>query len=168
MNNQNEDSPKFPPARSEFTVEINALDSLLADLIFRCQGNARELDHLVGILDEHLVTCEEARDKLLGIQENERQKLTMTALPMSQQKMIFGAGLFNAYLLEELGAITKTDPKLIGERISRQVNIAMVDTSPQQVTDTLRNYLIKHEEAVEKYKDAVNEYQRVQTQKDNN
>ncbi|MBD0309329.1 MAG: hypothetical protein ICV80_14825 [Microcoleus sp. T1-bin1] len=73
--------------------------------------------------------------------------------------------------MEELGAITQTDPKLIGEKIALRVNIAMADTSPQQVTDTLRNYLIKHEEATRKYQEAVNEYLnniRSQAPEDNN
>ncbi|MBD0309328.1 MAG: hypothetical protein ICV80_14820 [Microcoleus sp. T1-bin1] len=90
MNDQNEDSPKLPPARPEFTAEIVALNSLLADLFVKCQGNVRELDHLVGILDEHLAICEETRDILMGIQKNERQELTMTDLPMTQQEMILG------------------------------------------------------------------------------
>ncbi|MEG3955265.1 hypothetical protein [Microcoleus sp. herbarium2] len=171
MNNQNEDSPKFPPARPEITAEIVAIDYLLADLIVKCQDHARELDNLAGVLDNHLGSCEISRDFLLGIQENEPQKLTMTDLPMPQQRMIFGAGLSNAYLLEELGAVTKTDPKLIGERISLRINIAMADVSPQQVTDTLKKYLTQHEEAIRKHKEAVNEYlnnSRVQAPEDNN
>jgi hypothetical protein len=171
MNNQNEDSPKFPPARPEITAEIGAIDYLLADLIVKCQDHARELDDIAGVLDNHLGNCEISRDFLLGLQENERQELTMTDLPILQQRMIFAAGLMNAYLMKELAAITKTDPTLIGEKISLRVNTEMADISPQQVTDTLRDYLMKHEEAVRKYKEAVNEYQnniRVQTPEDNN
>ena len=171
MNNQNDDSPKFPPARPEITAEIVAIDYLLADLILKCQDNARELDDLVGVLENHLGSCEMSRDLFLGFQENERQELTMTDLPMPQQRMIFGAGLLNAYLMEELGAVTKTDPKLIGARMSLRVNIEMADTSPQQITDILRKYLTQHEEAIRKHKEAVNEYLnniRVQAPEDNN
>jgi hypothetical protein len=135
----------------------------------KCLGNARELDRLGGVLDDHLATCEQARDILLGLGQ-EQQELTMTDLPMSQQQMIFAAGLTNAYLLEELGVIYKTDPVLIGERISLRVNLQMADIQPEQITETLRTYLIKHEEAVKKHKEAAIEHYNitVPTQKDNN
>src|SRR4028119_1774986 len=83
MNNQNEGSPNFPPAKPEITAEIVAIDCLLADLILKFQGNARETDHLVGVLDNHIAACELQRDNLLGI-ESERP-LTMTDLPMIEQ-----------------------------------------------------------------------------------
>jgi hypothetical protein len=170
MSNQNRDLPNFPPARPELTAEIVALDCLLADLIVKCQGNARELDRLGGVLDDHLATCEQARDTLLGLSIQERQELTMTDLPMSQQRMIFAAGLTNAYLLEELGVIYKTDPLLIGEKISLRVNLQMADIQPEQITETLRKYLIKREDAVKKHKEAAIEHYNitVQTQEDNN
>ena len=115
MNNLNEDSPKFPPARPEITAEIVALDCLLADLILKCQGNARELDNLVGVIDNHLAACEMGRDNLLGI-ESERP-LTMTDLPIVKQKMIFGAGLFSSYLLEAVAIIIQTDLELLGKNL---------------------------------------------------
>jgi len=140
---------EIPPARPEITAEIVALDCLLADLILKCQGNARELDNLVGILDNHLATCEMERDNLLGI-ENERA-LTMTDLPIIEQKMIFGAGLFSAYLLEAVAQTTQTDPKSLGERITEKVNEEMANISPDEITNTLNRYLIKHAEALEEY-----------------
>jgi hypothetical protein len=148
MNNQNEDSPKFPSARPEITAEIVAIDCLLADLILKCQGNARELDNLVGVLDNHLVACEMERDNLLGL-ESERP-LTMTDLPIVEQKMIFGAGLFSAYLLEAVAQITQTDPELLRERISEKVNAELVKIPPDEITNTLNRYLIKHAEALDK------------------
>jgi hypothetical protein len=149
MNNQNEDSPKFPPARPEITAEIVALDGLLADLILKCQGNARELDNLMGVLDNHLADCEMGRDKLLGI-ESERP-LTMTDLPIVEQKMIFGSGLFSAYLLEAVAVITQTEPDLLGEKISEKVNEAMAEIPNDEITNTLNRYLIKHAEALDEY-----------------
>jgi len=149
MNNQNEDLPKFPPARPDITAEIVALDCLLADLILKCQGNARELDNLVGVLDNHLADCEMGRDKLLGI-ESERP-LTMTDLPIVEQKMIFGAGLFSAYLLETVAIMTQTDPELLGEKISEKVNEAMTEIPKDEITNTLNRYLIKHAEALDEY-----------------
>jgi len=149
MNNPNEDSPKVPPARPKITAEIVALDCLLADLILKSQGNARELDDLVGVLDNHLATCEMGRDNLLGL-ENERA-LTMTDLPILEQKMIFGSGLFSAFLLEAVAKLTQTDPELLGERISKKVNEHMAEIPPDEITNTLNRYLIKHAEALDEY-----------------
>jgi len=149
MNNLNEGSPNFPPARPEITAEIVALDCLLADLILKCQGNARELDHLVGVLDNHLADCERGRDNLLGIESD--QPLTMTDLPIAEQKMIFGAGLFSAYLLEAVAVITQTDPELLGEKISEKVNEAMAEIPKHEITKTLDRYLRKHAESLDEY-----------------
>jgi len=149
MNNLNEDLPKFPPVRSEITAEIVALDCLLADLILKCQDNARELDDLVGVLDNHLATCEMGRDNLLGI--GSEKPLTMTDLPMIEQKMIFGSGLFSAYLLEAIAQMTQSDPELLGEKISEKVNEAMAEIPQDEITNTLNRYLIKHSEALEEY-----------------
>ena len=147
MNNQNEDSPKFPPARPEVTAEVVAINCLLADLILKCQGNARELDELAGVLDEHLACCEQARDKLLGIQDPNNRALTMTDLPMVEQKMIFGAGLFSAYLLEAVAVMTQTYPELLGEKLSEKVNAEIAKIPQDEITNTLNTYLIKHAEA---------------------
>jgi hypothetical protein len=171
MNNQNEDSPKFPPARPEITAEVVALDCLLADLIVKCQSHPRELDDLAGILDNHLATCEIARDTLLGFAPDSNQRqLAMTDLPIIQQRMIFGAGLFSAFLLEVVGTLTQIDPTALGEKVSLRVNLQMADTSDQEITDTLKTYLIKHEEAVKKYKQEAKQYQNftILSQNDNN
>jgi len=149
MNNSNENSPKFPSAKPEITAEIVAIDCLLADLILKCQGNARELNDLLGVLDNHLATCEIEQDKLLGI-ESERP-LTMTDLPINEQKMIFGSGLFSAYLLEAVAQMTQSDPELLGEKISEKVNEVMAEIPKDEITNTLNRYLIKHAEALEGY-----------------
>jgi len=149
MNNQNEGSPKFPPARPEITAEIVAIDCLLADLILKCQGNARELDNLVGVLDNHLASCEMERDNLLGI-ESERS-LTMTDLPIVQQKMIFEAGVFSSYLLQAVAIMAQADPELLGENFSEKVNEHLANILPGEITNTLNRYLIKHAEALEEH-----------------
>jgi hypothetical protein len=125
------------------------IDCLLADLILKCQGNARELDELAGVLDEHLASCEMERDNLLGIES--ARALTMTDLPIIEQKMIFGSGLFSAFLLEFVAQLTQADPELLGERISEKVNEHMAEISPDEITNTLNRYLIKHAEALEEY-----------------
>jgi len=72
MNNSNEGSP-IPPARPEIIAEIVALDCLLADLFLKCQENAREVDELVGVLDNHLASCEQVRDTLLNLRVYRRK-----------------------------------------------------------------------------------------------
>jgi hypothetical protein len=103
----------------------------------------------LGVLDNHLAACEMGRDNLLEI-ENERA-LTMTDLPIVEQKMIFGAGLFSAYLLEGVAVMTQTDPELLGEKISEKVNAKMAKIPQYEITNTLNAYLIKHAEALEEY-----------------
>jgi hypothetical protein len=162
MNNPNEDSPKFPPARPEITAEIVALDCLLADLILKCQGNARELDNLVGVLDNHLADCESARDNLLGI-ESERS-LTMTDLPIGEQKMIVGVGLYSSYLLEFVAQMTSIEPGLLGVTISKIVYEAMVNISQDDISNTLEKYREDYAKGLA----AHNQENLILKQKDNN
>jgi hypothetical protein len=138
MNNPNEDSPQFPPASAEITAEIVALDCLLADLILKCQGNARDLDNLVGILDNHLADCERGRDDLLGIESD--RPLTMTDLPISEQKMIVGVGLYSSCLLEFVAQRTSIEPGLLGAKIAKIVNEMMVNIPQDEISNTLENY----------------------------
>jgi hypothetical protein len=65
MNNETNEAAKYPAARPEIMAQIVAIDCQLADLILKTQGNARELDELVGMLDAHLACCEFDRDSLL-------------------------------------------------------------------------------------------------------
>jgi hypothetical protein len=75
----------------------------------------------------------------------------MTDLPLVEQKMIFGAGLFSSHLLEVVAIMTKADPELLGEKISEKVNEQMADIPPDEITNTLNTYLIKHAEALENH-----------------
>jgi hypothetical protein len=71
MNNETNEAAKYPAARPEIMAQIVAIDCQLADLILKSQGNARELDELVGMLDAHLACCEFDRDSLLlGVPDN--------------------------------------------------------------------------------------------------
>jgi len=75
----------------------------------------------------------------------------MTDLPIIEQKMIFGSGLFSAYLLEGVATITQTDPELLGEQIAEKVNAEIAQSSNEDITNTLNRYLIKHAEALDEY-----------------
>jgi hypothetical protein len=66
MNNETNEAAKYPTARPEIIAEIVAIDCQLADLILKCQGNARELDEVTGMLDAHLACSEFDRDSLLS------------------------------------------------------------------------------------------------------
>jgi hypothetical protein len=164
MNNLNQDSQKIPPARPEIIAEIVAVDCLLADLFLKCQENAREVDELAGVLDNHLASCEDVRDTLLDLRvENSNPPgLTMIDLPIFEQRMIASTGLFSKMLLDAIRLLSKSDAALLKEKIIQQVNIEVLHFSDAEITQFLKDYLKKHEEW-------VNEHNRlVSHPKDNN
>jgi len=149
MNNPNQDSLKIPPARPEIIAEIVAVDCLLADLFLKCQGNVREVDELVGVLDNHLASCESVRDTLLDLRvENNPPGLTMIDLPIFEQRMIVSSGLFSKMLLDTIQILSKSDVTALKEKLIGQVNIETFRFSDSEITQILRNYLKKHEELV--------------------
>jgi hypothetical protein len=151
MNNPNQDS-KIPPARPEIIAEIVAVDCLLADLFLNCQQNAREVDELVRVLDNHLASCEDVRDTLLNLPfENSNPPLTMTDLPIFEQRMIVSTGLFSKMLLDTIQVLSKSDATVGKEKLIEQVNIAIFSFSDAEITQLLRNYLKKHEELVKEH-----------------
>jgi len=164
MNNQNQDSPNILPARPEIIAEIVAVDCLLADLFLKCQENAREVDELVGVLDNHLASCESVRDTLLNLRaENSNPPgLTMIDLPIFEQRMIVSIGLFSKMLLDTIQVLSKSDATALKEKLIQQVNIETFSFSDAEITQFLRDYLKKHE-------DLVKEHNRFVSQpKDNN
>ena len=163
MNNLNDGSP-IPPARPEIIAEIVAVDCLLADLFLKCQENAREVDELVGVLDNHLASCEQVRDTLLDLrgEKNEQSEVTMTNLPIFEQRMIVSTGLFSKMLLDAIQLLSRSDAAVLKEKLIQQVNIEVLRFSDAEITQFLKNYLKKHEEL-------VNEHNRLVSQpKDNN
>jgi hypothetical protein len=163
MNNPNQDS-KIPPARPEIIAEIVAVDCLLADLFLKCQQNAREVDELMGVLDNHLASCEDVRDTLLDLRvENSNPPgLTMINLPIVEQRMIVCTGLFSKVLLDAIQILTKSDAAQLKEKLIQQVNIEVLNFSDAEITQFLKNYLKKVQEL-------VNEHNRLVSQpKDNN
>jgi len=151
MNNPNQDS-KIPPARPEIIAEIVAVDCLLADLFLKCQQNAREVDELAGVLDNHLASCEDVRDTLLDLWvKNSNPPLTMTDLPIFEQRMIVSTGLFSKMLLDAIQVLSKSDVTALKEKLIEQVNIATFRFSEAEITQLLRNYLKKHEELVKEH-----------------
>jgi hypothetical protein len=164
MNNSSQDSSKFPSARPEIIAEIVAVDCLLADLFLKCQDNVREVDELVGVLDNHLASCEKVRDTLLDlrVEKDEQSEVTMTNLPIFEQRMIVSTGLFSKMLLDAIQLLTKSDAAVLKEKLIEQVNFEVLRFSDAEITQFLKNYLKKHEEL-------VNEHNRlVSHPKDNN
>jgi hypothetical protein len=146
MNNSKEGLP-IPPARPEIIAEIVAVDCLLADLFLKCQDNAREVDELVGVLDNHLSSCENVRDILLNLPvEKEAKELTMTNLSMFEQRMIVSTGLFSKMLLDVVRVLSKSEPTALREALIKQVNVDMSTFSDAQVTQILQEYSRKQEE----------------------
>ena len=163
MNNPNQDS-KIPPARPEIIAEIVAVDCLLADLFLKCQQNAREVDELMGVLDNHLASCEDVRDTLLNfpVGNSNLPRLTMIDLPIFEQRMIVSTGLFSKMLLDTVQVLSKSDATVLKEKLIEQVNIETFRFSDAEITQFLRNYLKKHKELVEEHNRLVSQH------KDNN
>jgi len=146
MNNETNEAAKYPPVRSEIIAEIVAVDCHLADLILKAQGNARELDELVGMLDAHLASCEFERDSLLGVcaQSPLPAPLTITDLSAGEQRLIFEAALFGSVALETLRLLTHADVEFLMNKLSEGVNIITADMTTEQITERLHNYLKLH------------------------
>ena len=146
MNNLKEGLP-IPPARPEILAEIVAVDCLLEDLFLKCQDNAREVDELVGVLDNHLASCDRVRDILLNLPvEKEAKELTMTNLPIFEQRMIVSTGLFSKMLLDVVRILSKSEPTQLKQSLINQVNIEVSSFSDAEITQVLQDYLRKHEE----------------------
>ena len=138
MNNPNQDS-KIPPARPEIIAEIVAVDCLLADLFLNCQQNAREVDELVRVLDNHLASCEDVRDTLLNLPfENSNPPLTMTDLPIFEQRMIVSTGLFSKMLLDTIQVLSNTTSlKICNNKTQARKDDCMKVNYSERIEDTV-------------------------------
>jgi hypothetical protein len=149
MNNETNEAAEYPPVRPEIMAEIVAVDCHLADLILKAQGNARELDELVGMLDAHLASCEFDRDSLLlGVPDRCPSPAlpTITDLPAGEQRLIFEAALFGAVGLETLRLLTHADVQFLINKLSQGVNIIASEMTEQQITEALHKHLKMHNE----------------------
>ncbi|EGK89268.1 hypothetical protein D0A34_23695 [Microcoleus vaginatus PCC 9802] len=146
MTNETNEAAKYPTVRPEITAETIALDCQLADLILKCQGNARELDELAGMLDAHLGCCEEARDSLMGFNTEHPEPLDMTDLPADQQRLILESAVFGGLAMQTLQNLTDKDVAFLMERLSEGVKTITGKLNDKQVTESLQNYLEMHEQ----------------------
>jgi hypothetical protein len=147
MNNETNEATKYPTARPEIIAEIVAIDCQLADLALKCQGNARELDELTGVLDQHLASCEFDRDSLLlGVPDRCPSPLTMTDLPAHEQRLIIEAALFGAVGLETLRMLTHADIQFLIDQLSEGVNMIASEMTEEEITEGLHKYLKMHNE----------------------
>jgi len=149
MNNETNEAAKYPTARPEIMAQIVAFDCQLADLIFKCQGNARDLDELAGMLDAHLASAEFERDSLLlGVPDQCPQPAlpTMTDLPAHEQRLIFEAALFGAVAIETLRLLTHADVQYLINKLSEGVNIIASEMTEEQITEGLHKHLKLHNE----------------------
>ena len=146
--------PKYPAVRPEIRAEIEAIDALLYDFTLKIQESARELDQTAIVLNNYLDVCESVRDKLLGLIDCEPHmqrallpaSLTITDLPADQQRLIFESAMFGAVALQTLRMLTHADVEYLMNQLSEGVNIALSETTEQQITESLHNYLKKHNE----------------------
>jgi hypothetical protein len=153
MNNKTNEAAKYPAARPEIMAEIVALDCQLADLILKCQGNARELDEVTGMLDAHLACSEFDRDSLLlGVPDRCLPPAlpTMTDLPVHEQRLIIEAALFGAVGLETLRRLTHADIQFLINQLSEGVNMIASEMTEEEITESLHKYLKMHNEILVK------------------
>jgi hypothetical protein len=152
MNNETNDAAKYPAARPEIMAQIVAIDCQLADLILKSQGNARELDELVGRLDAHLAGCEFDRDSLLGVRAQGPSPAppTMTDLSADEQRLIIECALFGAVGLETLRMLTHADVEFLMNKLQEGVNMIATDMTKEQITESLHKYLKLHNENLSK------------------
>ena len=146
--------PKYPAVRSEIRAEIEAIDALLYDFTLKIQESARELDQTAIVLSNYLDICESVRDKLLGLTDSQphtqRALLppapTITDLPADQQRLIIESATFGAVALKTLIMLTHADAEYLMNKLSEGVSIALSETTEQQITESLHNYLRIHNE----------------------
>ena len=146
--------PKYPVVRPEIRSELEAIEALLYDFILKIQESARELDQTAIVLNNYLDICESVRDKLLGLTDCEphtqRALLpalpTITDLPADQQRLIFESAMFGAVALKTLIMFTHVDGEYLMNELSEGVNIALSETTEQQITESLHRCLKIHSE----------------------
>jgi hypothetical protein len=149
MENETNEAAKYPAASPEIIAQIVAIDCQIADLTLKCQGNARELDELTGVLDAHLANCEFERDSLVFRVPDRRPQPTpptITDLPADQQRLIFEAALFGAVGLETLRMLTHADPEFLMNKLSQGVDIVTSEMTEEQITERLHKYIEIHNE----------------------
>lgn len=148
MTNETNDAAKYPSVRPEITAQTIALDCQLADLILKCQGNARELDELAGMLDAHLACCEEARDSLMGFSTEQPASFDLTDLPADQQRLILESAVFGGVALKTLQMLTHADVEFLIQQLSEGVKICTGEMDDKKVTESLKKFLEMHQQSL--------------------
>ncbi|MEG4396493.1 hypothetical protein [Microcoleus sp. BROC3] len=146
--NETNEAAKYPPARGEITAETIAIDCQLADLILKCQGNARELDELAGMLDNHLASCEEARDSLMGLDVEQPAPFDLTDLPADQQRLILESAVFGGVAFQTLQKLSHADVEFLMQRLSEGVKIITGEMDDKKITESLKRYLKMRKEGM--------------------
>lgn len=133
----------LPAFRPEQKAEIIALGLHADDLILKSCGNYRELEELAETLSNSLNTCEMNLQSIRIIPDDSPQPaaLTLTNLPIQEQRMIFCTALFNAMVLSSLQKITGADLNFWVAAISAQINTEMEEIREEQITEALASFL---------------------------
>jgi hypothetical protein len=75
----------------------------------------------------------------------------MTKLPIIEQRMIFSTGLFSKLLLDTLRVLSKSEPTVLIQQLVEHVNVQVSRRPDAEITQTLKDYLKKYEELVNKH-----------------
>jgi hypothetical protein len=112
----------LPAVRPEIKAEIVALDVQITDLIFRSQGNYRELEELAEVLDNCLDSCELNLKSIRIIADDTPQTspVSMRDLPLAEKKKFFSTALMFSIAIEVLASIFGKTPQQVARELSEK------------------------------------------------
>ena len=109
----------LPSVRPEIQAEIVALDVQLADLIFKSQGNYRELEQIAEVLDSCTDTCQLNLQSIRIIADDTQQPIvTLKDLALEDKELIYSISFTNSVLLNLLSNLTNRKPEEIGKELA--------------------------------------------------
>jgi len=130
---------ELPPVRPEVQAEIVALDCYIADLIFKSQGNYRELKQLSEVLDSLLDTCELNLQSIRIIADDTQQPpiVTIKNLPLEEKELIYSISFTNSVLLNVLSNLTNKTPEEVGAEIAMLSSIHKMPPTIAEVEELI-------------------------------
>ncbi|MEG3845281.1 hypothetical protein [Microcoleus sp. herbarium14] len=134
---------ELPPLRPAIKAEIVALDVQIADLILRSQGNYRELEELIDVLDSGGDSCELNLNSIRIIPDDSQldSPISMMDLPIEQKQIVFSTALTSSIAIEALAAIYQETPQQIAIELSELVKRASETITSGQVNAVIKELL---------------------------
>lgn len=128
----------LPAVRPEIKAEIVALDVHIADLIFKSQGNYRELEDLAEVLDSALDTCELNLNSIRIVPDSYQENSGgILDLPFDQKELIYSQFVVFNVVMEAWLQTTGIDRDAANSIIVRAIEQNFPTASEKEVDDTL-------------------------------